>query len=172
MEAATPSDRVDLIDGAINDDTGGIPTVDRVIPNSGMSTGKPKATASIYLRSETRQLFDFAPLPAGNKTGVPGFADPLGTGADPEFKLFSGTVQFMDLLGDFNAVNPADVTDIDGGSGALPGTTIIDILLYDNIADDSRSFYMSQFASDRRYCQHVAGFLAFIAAVGQGSRGR
>jgi hypothetical protein len=89
----------------------------------------------------TAPLFYFSPFSATNNTVVPGVADPLGTGVDPQLRVFGGTVQFMDLLGNFNEAKPGDSASVELPPGALNGIDLLDnfiavYLSYNRIAFD------------------------------------
>ncbi len=91
-------------------------------------------------RSITAPLVEFSPFIADNKTVVPGFADPLGSGIDPGLKVFSGKVQFMDLLGFFR-VQPSDaVAEVELPPGALKGIDLLDDFLAVYLSYNGRAY--------------------------------
>ena len=91
-------------------------------------------------RSITAPLVEFSPFTADNKTVVPGFADPLGSGIDPGLKVFSGKVQFMDLLGFFR-VQPSDaVAEVELPPGALKGIDLLDDFLAVYLSYNGRAY--------------------------------
>jgi hypothetical protein len=96
-------------------------------------------------RFVTALLFDFSPFTANNRTIVPGFADPLGTGIDPGLKLFSGKVYFMDLLGSVDVSSSEDHVDIELPPGALDGVNLLDNLISMYLSYDGRAFDNSLF---------------------------
>jgi hypothetical protein len=91
-------------------------------------------------RSITTPLFEFSPFSANNRTVVPGFADPLGMGVDPELRIFSGRVQFMDLLGNYNAAKPNETVDIKLPQGALKGINLLDNFIAVYLSYNGRAF--------------------------------
>lgn len=88
----------------------------------------------------TAPLFEFSPFSANNKTVVPGFADPLGTGVDPGLRIFSGKVHFMDVLGHFRAKKPDQVAEVELPPGALQGVDLLDNFLAVYLSYDGRAY--------------------------------
>lgn len=88
----------------------------------------------------TAPLFTFSPFSATNDTVVPGVADPLGTGVDPQLKVFGGTVQFMDLLGNFNASTGGSAADVELPPGALNGINLLDNFIAVYLSYNGRAF--------------------------------
>lgn len=88
-------------------------------------------------------VFDVAPFQANNKTIVPGFADPLGTGIDPKLRLFSGKVHNMDVLGDYNAAAQTAEESVALPPNALRGLDIRDDLLTAILSGEERAFDQS-----------------------------
>jgi hypothetical protein len=78
----------------------------------------PQINATFEQLLLTAPLFDNAPFQANKEQIVPGFSDPLGTGVDPELRVFAGKVHFMDVLGDFDTEPGPNGTD----EGLPPGT--------------------------------------------------
>lgn len=88
----------------------------------------------------TGPLFDFSPFSATNETVVPGVADPLGTGVDPGLRVFGGTVQFMDLLGNFNVAKSGDAAEVELPPGALNGINLLDNFIAVYLSYNGRAF--------------------------------
>jgi len=88
----------------------------------------------------TAPLFEFSPFSATNETFIPGVADPLGTGVDPELRVFGGTVQFMDLLGNFNVTKLDGIADIELPPGALNGINLLDNFIAVYLSYNGRAF--------------------------------
>jgi hypothetical protein len=88
----------------------------------------------------TAPLFDFSPFSADNKTVVPGFADPLGTGVDPGLRVFSGKVHFMDILGNFRLQQTDEIVDVELPPDALKGIDLLDNFLAVYLSYDGRAF--------------------------------
>lgn len=88
----------------------------------------------------TAPLFDFSPFSANNKTVVPGFADPLGTGVDPGLRVFSGKVHFMDLLGNFRANKEDEVVAVELPPDALKGIDLLDNFLGMYLSYNGRAY--------------------------------
>jgi len=88
----------------------------------------------------TAPLFTFSPFSATNGTVVPGVSDPLGTGVDPQLKVFGGTVQFMDLLGNFNASTDGSAADVELPPGALSGINLLDNFIAVYLSYNGRAF--------------------------------
>ncbi|GAB5449940.1 MAG: hypothetical protein Hals2KO_02680 [Halioglobus sp.] len=80
--------------------------------------------------SPLTNIFDFAPFTAHKQVQVPGFSDPLGTGTDPDFKVFSGAVKNLDLLGDFHRSNPFDPQELAPTQESLETSMVINQILY------------------------------------------
>jgi hypothetical protein len=106
---------------------------------------EPLSMSAQDKRFITAHLFDFSPFTADNRTIVPGFADPLGTGNDTGLKIFSGRVHFMDLLGNFSVSNPGDPADIELPPGALDGVNLLDDLISMYLSYDGRAYDTSLF---------------------------
>lgn len=85
-------------------------------------------------------LFKTSPFSAPVKQAVPGFADPLGIGTDKKLSVFSGVVQFMDLLGDFSFDHEEDVASATLPPNALKGLDIRDGLLDEILSGKRRAF--------------------------------
>lgn len=85
-------------------------------------------------------VFDNAPFAPPAKHAVPGFADPLGIGADQKLSVFSGVVQFMDLLGDFTLEHDKDLAAAALPPNALKGTDYRDNLLEGILTGKRRAF--------------------------------
>jgi hypothetical protein len=88
----------------------------------------------------TAPLFDFSPFSADNKTVVPGFADPLGTGVDPGLRVFSGKVHFMDVLGDFRVKQADEIAAVELPTDALKGIDLLDNFLAVYLSYDGRAY--------------------------------
>lgn len=106
---------------------------------------EPNSMSPQDRRFVTARLFDFSPFTANNRTVVPGFADPLGTGIDPELKIFAGKVHFMDLLGNVDVSSSQDHADIELPPGALDGVNLLDDLVSMYLSYDGRAFDKSLF---------------------------
>lgn len=74
-------------------------------------------------------IFEITPFSSLGNTVVPGFADPLGIGVDPQLRAFAGAVHFMDVLGDFSTEPNEDVANIELPPGALNGLDYRDNLI-------------------------------------------
>lgn len=85
-------------------------------------------------------VFDIAPFGSHGETGIPGFTDPLGIGADPELDAFSGSVYNMDLLGDFTLEYERDVAAVAVPPEALKGLDIREDLLTPIFNGKQRAF--------------------------------
>lgn len=85
-------------------------------------------------------VFDTAPFEPPQKRSVPGFADPLGIGADQKLSVFSGVVQFMDLLGDFTLEHDKDIAAAALPPNALKGMDYRDDLLEGILTGKRRAF--------------------------------
>ncbi|MEZ5502625.1 MAG: hypothetical protein R3E50_08160 [Halioglobus sp.] len=100
-------------------------------PAASIDPGNPAAVLDSLglptddIRYVTAPLFNFSPFSADSHTVVPGFADPLGTGIDPALRVFSGKVQFMDLLGNFRSKKSGDVADVELPPDALKGIDLL-----------------------------------------------
>jgi len=123
---------------------GGPALADRIDPFAATTAYGTGGLEIVARHAPLDQLFRFAPLAASDGTVVPGFSDPLGTGLDPQFKLFAGAVQFMDLLGDYHPVNPFDPDDAHPTQESLQSAAIINMLLYGNVAPNEKSLVNSQ----------------------------
>jgi hypothetical protein len=88
----------------------------------------------------TAPLFDFSPFSASDATSVPGLGDPLGSGVDPGLRVFGGTVQYMDLLGNFKAVTSVNAEQIELPPGALSGINLLDNFTAVYLAYNGRAF--------------------------------
>ncbi len=119
------------------------------VPATAATISSNDQTAMLELRGLSSQdkrfltapLFNFSPFSATNNTVVPGVADPLGTGVDPQLRVFGGTVHYMDLLGNFNEGKPGDTAAVELPPGALSGVNLLDnfiavYLSYKGIAFD------------------------------------
>lgn len=93
-------------------------------------------------------LFKNAPFAAPDNRSLPGFANPLGLGTDKSLKVFSGVVQFMDLLGDFTLEYDKDVVASALPPNALKGLDYRDDLLGDIFQGKRRAF--DEYALDVR----------------------
>ena len=104
----------------------------------------PKLEASANHSSEQAILetpfFKNAPFTAPDNRSLPGFANPLGLGEDKNLKVFSGVVQFMDLLGDFTLEQDKDTVAGVLPPNALKGLDYRDDLLEDIYAGKRRAF--------------------------------
>lgn len=89
-------------------------------------------------------IFEFAPFVAHRNTHVPGFSDPLGAGQDPLFRLFSGNVHHMDLLGDFHPANPFDPTEIAPTEESLRSSYIVNAMLHGGLIPNPQQLFESQ----------------------------
>lgn len=96
-------------------------------------------------RFSTSLLFDFSPFTANDQSIVPGFADPLGMGIDPGLTVFSGSVNYMDLLGNFSISKLSDVEEIELPPGALQDIDLLDNMTSVYFAYDGRAFDKSLF---------------------------
>lgn len=96
--------------------------------------------SSLDKRIVTAPLFEFSPFSADNKTVVPGFADPLGTGVDPGLRVFSGKVHFMDLLGYFRAEENEGKADVELPPDTLKGIDLLDNFLAVYLSYDGRAY--------------------------------
>jgi len=74
-------------------------------------------------------LLQFAPFGLAQQR-VPGFSDPLGAGSHGPVRLLSGTVQHMELLGDFHPSNPFDPQELEPTSTSLQADQMVNTLLY------------------------------------------
>jgi len=92
----------------------------------------------------TDLIFEFAPFAAQRNTLVPGFSDPLGAGQDPLFRLFSGNVHHMDLLGDFHPANPFDPTEFAPSEDSLHASFINSIMLHAGYLPNTKQLFKSQ----------------------------
>lgn len=86
---------------------------------------KARGLATIEKRHFTAPLVQFSPYTAKKNPVVTGYTDPLGIGADPKLRIFSGRVQYMDLLGHFSIAKDDDPREIE----LPPGTRLADDLL-------------------------------------------
>ncbi len=91
-------------------------------------------------RLVTAPLFEFSPFYATNDTTVPGLGDPLGAGVDPGLRVFGGAVQFMDLLGNFNAAKAANTEEVELPPGALNGINLLDNFIAVYLAYNGRAY--------------------------------
>lgn len=91
----------------------------------------PSGYKVVANEKQPAKVFEFAPFTGHKKRTVRGFSDPLGTGADPSLKVFSGVVKDMDLLGDFHPANPYDPTELAPTQESLETAEIINSILYD-----------------------------------------
>ncbi|MDZ7781746.1 MAG: hypothetical protein U5K56_01965 [Halioglobus sp.] len=89
-------------------------------------------------------LFEFAPFAAQRNTPVRGFSDPLGAGQDPLFRLFSGNVHHMDLLGDFHPANPFDPTEIAPTEVSLRSSYIVNAILRAGRVPNTKQLFETQ----------------------------
>lgn len=89
-------------------------------------------------------IFEFAPFVAQRNSPVPGFSDPLGAGQDPLFRLFSGNVHHMDLLGDFHPANPFDPTEVAPTEVSLQSSFIVNVMLHSGPIPDTQQLFDSQ----------------------------
>jgi len=89
-------------------------------------------------------IFEFAPFVAHRNTLVPGFSDPLGAGQDPLFRLFSGNVHHMDLLGDFHPANPFDPTEIAPTEESVQTSFIVNAMLHGGLIPNTKQLFESQ----------------------------
>lgn len=89
-------------------------------------------------------IFEFTPFVAQRNTLVPGFSDPLGAGQDPLFRLFSGNVHHMDLLGDFHPANPFDPTEIAPTEESLRSSYIVSVILRGGRLPNTQQLFDSQ----------------------------
>jgi hypothetical protein len=93
-------------------------------------------------QTATAPWFEFSPFSANNRTVVPGFADPLGTGVDPGLRIFDGRVLFMDLLGYFQTEEPDDTEVLEMPYGTLRADDFLGSLLSIHLARE-RAFDQS-----------------------------
>ena len=98
-------------------------------PNSAPAMFEALGLATPEERTLSAPLFDFSPFSANSQTVVPGFADPLGTGIDPGLRVFNGSVQFMDLLGNFNMEEPDRTEGFEMPRGTLRSDDLLSHLL-------------------------------------------
>lgn len=89
-------------------------------------------------------IFEFAPFVAQRDALVPGFSDPLGAGQDPLFRLFSGNVHHMDLLGDFHPANPFDPTEIAPTEESLHTSFVVNAMLHAGHLPNTQQLFNSQ----------------------------
>ena len=109
-------------------------------PNNAAAILESRGLSPQDKRFITAPLFDFSPFSADNNTVVPGFADPLGTGVDPGLRVFSGTVHFMDLLGNFNVAKSDKADDIELPTDALQGINVLDNFLALYLSYNGRAY--------------------------------
>jgi hypothetical protein len=113
-------------------------------PNNPAAVLDARGLAADDNHSIAAQIFDFSPFSANNQTVIPGFADPLGTGVDPDLKIFSGKVHFMDLLGNFTVAKGQAPEDIELPKDALQGINLLDNFLAIYLSYDGRAYDTAQ----------------------------
>jgi len=91
-----------------------------------LDPGESHTFESVLFKSP---VFEIAPFGAHGEGAIPGFADPLGIGADAELDAFSGSVYHMDLLGDFTLEHDKDVAASAVPADALKGLDYSENLL-------------------------------------------
>lgn len=107
-----------------------------ILDHRGLTTGDGRASAL--------HLFDFSPFTASNHSQIPGFADPLGTGAEAGLKVFSGKVHFMDLLGNYATSRQETAKTIELPKNALQGINLLDNFLALYLSYDGRAYDTAQ----------------------------
>jgi hypothetical protein len=111
-----------------------------ISPNDPTARSELEGLSPQDKRLLTAPLISFSPFSATNNTVVPGVADPLGTGVDPQLRVFGGTVQFMDLLGNFTAADNGKAADLELPPGALNGVNLLDNFIAVYLSYNGRAF--------------------------------
>ncbi|MCB1842448.1 MAG: hypothetical protein KDI09_05750 [Halioglobus sp.] len=102
----------------------------RIDPERAAVVHAPTGLKIVQRDVTAASLFDFAPFAAHAETRVPGFSDPLGAGWNGSMSVLKGSVQNIDILGDFHPTSPFDPSDGIPTQDNLQASYLLSILLH------------------------------------------
>ncbi|MFK7977972.1 MAG: hypothetical protein AB8C02_17710, partial [Halioglobus sp.] len=129
----------------------------KLLPPPASPELEPGAQKASQLAALEAPLFKNAPFAAPDNQSLPGFANPLGIASDKNLKVFSGVVQFMDLLGDFTLEQDKDQIASALPPNALKGLDYRDDLLEGIFQGKRRAFDPSLLEVSRSKVRELDG---------------